>query len=146
MLWPTVRKKCSSDREIFWNWRLKVGKVRTSMKSQIIEIPLKHQSWEKFYAFLDIIKWMQYKWLMTTSGNIKLCCICLCSCCFGLESSKSILTTQEILTEFHGDDFFWKKFQNGRLKKTEFFNSANFQYFFAKISVIGPWINWCKGH
>ena len=39
--------------------------------------------------------------------------------------------------------------QNGRLKKTEFFNSANSQYFFVKISWIGPWvsrIDWCEGH
>ena len=42
-----------------------------------------------------------------------------------------------------------KKFKNGRLKKTEFFNSANSQYFFSKISWIGPWvsrIDWCEGH
>ena len=42
-----------------------------------------------------------------------------------------------------------KKIQNGRLKKTEIFNSANSQYFFAKISGIGSWvnrINWCKGY
>ena len=42
-----------------------------------------------------------------------------------------------------------KKNQNGRLKKTEFFNSANSQYFFAKISWIGSWvsrINWCEWH
>ena len=30
--------------------------------------------------------------------------------------------------------------QNGRLKKDEFFNSANSQYFFTKISGIGYWI------
>ena len=42
-----------------------------------------------------------------------------------------------------------KKIQNGRLKKTEVFNSPNSQYFFRKISWIGPWvnrINWCEGH
>jgi hypothetical protein len=33
-----------------------------------------------------------------------------------------------------------KKIQNGRLKKTEFFNSANSQYFFSKISWIGSWV------
>ena len=41
-----------------------------------------------------------------------------------------------------------KKNQNGRLKKTEIFNSPNSQYFFMKISWIGPWvsrIHWCKG-
>ena len=46
--------------------------------------------------------------------------------------------------------FFWKKrFQNGRLKKTMFFKTVNSQYFFAKLSGIGPWvsrINWCEGH
>ena len=34
-------------------------------------------------------------------------------------------------------------------KKLEIFNSANPQYFFAKISEIGPWISridWCEGH
>ena len=35
--------------------------------------------------------------------------------------------------------FFWKKKNlNGRLKKTEF-QFRQFQYFFAKISGIGPW-------
>ena len=46
--------------------------------------------------------------------------------------------------------FFWKKkFQNGWLKNSEFFKTINSQYFFAKISGIGPWvsrINWCKGY
>ena len=46
--------------------------------------------------------------------------------------------------------FFWKKKnQNGRLKKRSFFNSVNSQYFFVKISWIGPWasrIDWCEGH
>ena len=42
-----------------------------------------------------------------------------------------------------------KKNQNGWLKKTEIFNSPNSQYFFMKISWIGPWvsrIDWCEGH
>ena len=30
--------------------------------------------------------------------------------------------------------------QNGRLKKTEFFNYNNSQYFLAKILGIGPWV------
>ena len=34
-----------------------------------------------------------------------------------------------------------KKNQNGRLKKTEIFNSPNSQYFFMKISWIGPWFS-----
>ena len=34
-----------------------------------------------------------------------------------------------------------KRFQNDQLKKNEFFNSANPQYFFAKVSGIGPWIS-----
>ena len=45
--------------------------------------------------------------------------------------------------------FLKKKIQNGRLKKTEFFNSANSQYFFVKISWIDSWvsrIDWCEGH
>jgi hypothetical protein len=36
---------------------------------------------------------------------------------------------------------FKKKFQNGRLKKTEFFNSVNSQYLFSKISWIGLWVS-----
>ena len=36
--------------------------------------------------------------------------------------------------------FFEKNIQNGLLKKTEFFNSANSQYFFLKILWIGPWL------
>ena len=42
-----------------------------------------------------------------------------------------------------------KKIQNGRLKKTSFSSSASSQYFFMKISWIGPWvsrIDWCEGH
>ena len=45
--------------------------------------------------------------------------------------------------------FFWKKIQNGRLKKSEFFNSANSQKIFPKISQIDPLvsrIDWCKRH
>ena len=37
--------------------------------------------------------------------------------------------------------FFEKKNQNGELKKTEIFNSPNSQYFFSKITWIGPWIS-----
>ena len=37
--------------------------------------------------------------------------------------------------------FFEKKIQNGRLKKTAIFNSPNSQYFFMKISWIGPWVS-----
>jgi hypothetical protein len=43
-----------------------------------------------------------------------------------------------MLTDFHGDEA--KRIQNGRLKKIEFFNSANSQYFIVKISGIGPWV------
>ena len=42
-----------------------------------------------------------------------------------------------------------QKNQNGQFKKTEIFNSPNSQYFFTKISGIGPWvsrINWREGH
>ena len=42
-----------------------------------------------------------------------------------------------------------KKIQIGRHKKNSFSSSTNSQYFFMKISWIGPWvcrINWCKGH
>ena len=45
--------------------------------------------------------------------------------------------------------FLKKKIQNGRLKKMSFSSSANSQYFFRKISWIGPWvgrIGWCEGH
>jgi hypothetical protein len=44
--------------------------------------------------------------------------------------------------------FFEKKNQNSRLKKSSFSSSAYSQYFFAKISWIGPLIsriNSCKG-
>jgi hypothetical protein len=34
-----------------------------------------------------------------------------------------------------------KKNQNGRLKKRSFSSSANFIYFFVKISWIGPWVS-----
>ena len=45
--------------------------------------------------------------------------------------------------------FLKKKIQNGRLKKRSFFNSVNSQYFFVKISWIGPWVSrieWFGGH
>ena len=44
--------------------------------------------------------------------------------------------------------FYWIS-KNWHSKKTEVFNSANSQYFFAKISGIGPWVSriiWCNGH
>ena len=37
--------------------------------------------------------------------------------------------------------FFEKKIQNGHLKKRSFSSSANSQYFFLKISWIGPWVS-----
>ena len=43
--------------------------------------------------------------------------------------------------------FFEKKIKHDRPKKTKFFKTVNFQYFYAKISGIGPWvsrINWCE--
>ena len=36
------------------------------------------------------------------------------------------------MTDFHGENFE-KKNKNGRLKKTEIFNSPNSQYFFQKF-------------
>ena len=45
--------------------------------------------------------------------------------------------------------FFWKKNQNGRLKKTEIFNFAISWAISAKISWIGSWVSrieWCEGH
>ena len=43
--------------------------------------------------------------------------------------------------------YFWKENQNGWLKKTEFSKTANFQYFFAKISrICHLFINLCQGH
>jgi hypothetical protein len=50
-----------------------------------------------------------------------------------------------MLTNFHWDEEkkknLKKKNQNGQLKKTEIFNSPNSQYFFMKISWIGPWVS-----
>jgi hypothetical protein len=42
-------------------------------------------------------------------------------------------------TDFHGDEA--KKFQNGRLKKTEVFKIANSQKKIVKILWIGPWVD-----
>ena len=42
-----------------------------------------------------------------------------------------------------------KKVQNGRLKKNMFCQTVNSQYFFTKLSGMGPWvsrIDWCEGH
>ena len=73
---------------------------------------------------------------------------------FGWIKFRLFLATQETFTNFYGNEakqkIFEKKInQNGRLKKTELFNSANYQYFLLKISEIDPWVyrlNWCKGH
>ena len=52
-----------------------------------------------------------------------------------------------MLTDFNWDEakkekkIFEKKNQNGQLKKNEFFNFANSQYFLSKISWIGPWVS-----
>ena len=61
----------------------------------------------------------------------------------GNHQNWPILANQETLTDFYGDEAkkkldFGKNFQNGRLKKTEFFKTANSHYFFTKISRIGP--------
>jgi hypothetical protein len=49
------------------------------------------------------------------------------------------------VTDFHGNEakknFFRKKSQNGRLKKTEFFKVTSSQKNFVKISWIGPWVS-----
>ena len=48
-------------------------------------------------------------------------------------------------THFHGDETkqieIIEEIQHGRRKKTEFFKTPNSQYFFAKISGVGPWMN-----
>ena len=50
-----------------------------------------------------------------------------------------------MLTNFHWDEakkiFFEKKIKVADSKKPEIFNSPNSQYFFAKISEIGPWVS-----
>ena len=55
------------------------------------------------------------------------------------------------MTDFHWDEskIFEKKNQNGRLKKTKFFNDHQFSIFFQQNLGIGHWvsrINWCEGH
>ena len=40
---------------------------------------------------------------------------------------RPILANQETLTDFHGDEA--RNFQNGQLKKAEFFKTTNSQYF-----------------
>ena len=44
-----------------------------------------------------------------------------------------------MLTDFHGNEA--KKIPKWPIKKTEFFNSANSQYSFSKISWIGLWVS-----
>ena len=74
--------------------------------------------------------------------------------CFWLETRIILkivtLSSSSFTRNFDGFSwvwsFFWKKKLNGRFKITEFFKTANSQYFFLKISVIGQWasrINWC---
>ena len=99
------------------------------------------------------------KYLFTSADT--LCYISLGRCCFVLETRViiKILTHSCYLINVDWFSLKWskikiqkkiqKKIQNGRLKKTEIFNSPNSQYFFMKTSGIGPWvsrINWCKVH
>ena len=69
-----------------------------------------------------------------------------------LETRENIKIKSHPFYHIIWDWFSWgwsKKNQNGGLKKTEIFNSPNSQYFFSKISWIGPWvskIDWCKGN
>ena len=98
---------------------------------------------------------------LTTTLLHTLCCISLGRCCLGLETrviikiSKKSLLTNKLWHVFMGmkQKFFFfflkKKIQNGRLKKTEFFNFVKSWAISAKISWIGPWvsrIDWCKEH
>ena len=97
------------------------------------------------------------------SKRKKVCIVCLISLhppCFLLEISVIIKILKNPCYPINVDwfslgwskkkIFFWKiKFQNGRLKKRSFSSSANSEYFFSKISWIGPWvsrIDWCEGH
>ena len=66
---------------------------------------------------------------------------------------KSLLTNKlwDVFMGMKQNFFFFlkKKIQNGRLKKSAFFKIANSQFFFVKISWIGPCvsrIDWCEGH
>ena len=52
-------------------------------------------------------------------------------------SFRPILGTQYIVTDLNGDR---AKKMTG-LKKTLFLNFTNSQYFFAKVSGIGPWVD-----
>jgi hypothetical protein len=59
---------------------------------------------------------------------------------------RPILATQQPLTAFHGIKlkkkiFLKKKIQNGPLKKNYVFKTVNSQYFFVKLSRIGPWVS-----
>jgi hypothetical protein len=68
----------------------------------------------------------------------------------GLETRVNIRISTHPCSPRTFDCFSWdlakKKIQNGQLKKTTFFKTINSQYFFTKLSGIGPWvsrINWC---
>ena len=102
---------------------------------------------------------LSFQFLILYARLDTVCCISLGRCYFGLETRVIIKIPKNPCYPINGNWFslgwskkkiFWKKNQNGWLKKTtEIFNSPNSQYFFAKISWIGPWvsrINWCKGH
>ena len=53
--------------------------------------------------------------------SYKLCCICLCRCCFGLETrviiKRPILAAEETLTDFHQNETKFFFFQNAQHKK-----------------------------
>jgi hypothetical protein len=52
---------------------------------------------------------------------------------------NGLLVSFEMMQKFISS--FEKKIQNGRLNKTSFSSSTNSQYFFMKISWIGPWVS-----
>ena len=98
------------------------------------------------------MQWQQMYQLYRSDLVPTLCCICLGRCCLGLETRVIIKILKNPCKPINFDMFSWewsKKIQNGRLKKTEFFNLVKSWAISAKISWIGPWvsrIDWCEGH
>ena len=81
-------------------------------------------------------------------------CICLGSCCFGLETRVVIkISTNPCYTILTLTDFSWgwskKKLPKWPPQKNWVFQFPQFSIFFSKISWIGPWVStifWCEGH
>ena len=105
-----------------WKEKVKRKKNLRNMLGKFIKKPIK-----------VIIYSIRQKISLCALDLLTLCCICLGGCCFGLKTRVIIKISKNPCYPINLDLFSWewskkfffflkKKIQNGRLKKTEFFN------------------------